>query len=29
MFLCEYWEIIKNTYFEEDLGTAATEVLRK
>ena len=26
MFSCEYWEIFKNTYFEEHLHTAASEV---
>ena len=26
MFSCEYWEISKNTYFEEHLRTAASEV---
>ena len=26
MFFCEYCEISKNTYFEEDLRTAASEV---
>ena len=25
MFSCEYWEIFKNTYFEEHLRTAAAE----
>ena len=25
MFSCEYWEISKNTYFEEHLRTAASE----
>ena len=25
MFSCEYWEISKNTCFEEDLRTAASE----
>ena len=24
VFSCEYWEIFKNTYFEERLPTAAT-----
>ena len=26
LFSCEYWEIFKNTYFEEHLRTAASEV---
>ena len=26
VFSCEYWEIFKNTYFEEHLRTAASEV---
>ena len=26
MFSCEYWEISKNTYFEEHQHTAASEV---
>ena len=26
MFSCEYWEIPKNTYFEEHLNTAASKV---
>ena len=26
MLPCEYWEISKNTYFEEHLPTAASEV---
>ena len=26
MFSCEYWEISKNTYFEENLHTATSEV---
>ena len=25
MFFCEYWDIFKNTYFEEHLRTAASE----
>ena len=26
MFSCEYWEISKNSYFEEHLRAAASEV---
>ena len=26
MFTCEYWKICKNTYLEEHLGAAASEV---
>ena len=26
MFSCEYWEISKNTYFEEQVRTAISEV---
>ena len=25
VFTCEYFKFLKNTYFEEDLGTAASE----
>ena len=27
MLSCEYWEISENTYFEEHLSTAASEVI--
>ena len=29
LFSCEYWEIFKNTYFEEHLRTAASERIQQ